>query len=190
MRAGVEGCGDRSESGTLSGRGHPPAHVCGQDSTGSTTAFSVSVPGSSPICPLPFPQALRVVSGHSNSSNRTFNVGSIPWVPEHLGLALSVSCTMSRGSLHLPLLLFYHLGTLGTRRPFPVEGRRPGRPPAREDRAPGVSAHSALGRLGCSLISPLHWGLELWLGGGMVQRENRPGLPKGLASAGLEGRGC
>lgn len=165
----MEGCGDRSESGTVSRRGHPPAHVCGQDSTGSTTAFSVSDPRRSPICPLPFPQVLRVVSGHSDSSNGTFNVGSIPWAPEHLGLALLVSCTMSSGSLHL-LLLFYHLGTLGTRWPFPEEGRRP-----------GLQA--------CPLIPPLHWGLDLWLGGGTVQRKNGPGLPKGLASAGLEGRG-
>lgn len=117
-------------------------------------------------------------------------MGSIPWASEHLGLALSVSCITSSGSLHLLLLLFYHLGTPSTRRPFPGEGRRPGLPLAGGDRVLGILARSALGRLGCPRTPPLHWGLELWLGGGTVWRENRPGLPKGLASAGPVGRGC
>lgn len=115
-------------------------------------------------------------------------MGSIPWASEHLGLALSVSCTTSSGSLHLPLLLLYHLGTPGTRRPFPGEGKRPGLPPAGGDRVPGVSAHSALGRLGCPL-TPFCTGV--WSSGLVVaQSGERTGLPKGLASAGLKGRGC
>lgn len=186
----MEGCGDRSESGTVSGGGHPPAHVCCQDSIGSTTAFSVSDLGSSPVCPLPFPQAPRVVKGHSDSSNGTFNMGSIPWASEHLGLALSVSCTTSSGSLHLPLLLLYHLGTPGTRRPFPGEGKRPGLPPAGGDRIPGVSAHSALGRLGCPL-TPFCTGV--WSSGLVVgQSRERTGLvcPRGSPLQGLKGEGA